>query len=57
MPSTFRVTGETIDIMASFGEFGNQCFRIMFFDREIEAIYSIDPETGQKLSSLDCVTI
>jgi excinuclease ABC subunit B len=43
--------------MASFGEFGNQCFRIMFFDREIEAIYSIDPETGQKLSSLDCVTI
>ena len=56
-PSTFRVTGETIDIMASFGEFGNQCFRIMFFDREIEAIYSIDPETGQKLSSLDCVTI
>ena len=56
-PSTFRVTGETIDIMASFGEFGNQCFRIMFFDREIEAIYSINPETGQKLSSLDCVTI
>ena len=56
-PSTFRVTGETIDIMASFGEFGNQCFRIMFFDREIEAIYSIDPETGQKLSSLDSVTI
>ena len=56
-PSTFRVTGETIDIMASFGEFGNQCFRIMFFDREIEAIYSIDPETGQKLTSLDSVTI
>ena len=56
-PSTFRVTGETIDIMASFGEFGNQCFRVMFFDREIEAIYSIDPETGQKLSSLDSVTI
>ena len=56
-PSTFRVTGETIDIMASFGEFGNQCFRIMFFDREIEAIYSIDPETAQKLSSLDAVTI
>ena len=56
-PSTFRVTGETIDIMASFGEFGNQCFRVMFFDREIEAIYSIAPETGQKLSSLDSVTI
>ena len=56
-PAKFRVTGETIDIMASFGEFGNQCFRILFFDREIEAIYSIDPETGQKLSSLESVTI
>ena len=56
-PATFRVTGETIDIMASFGEFGNQCFRILFFDREIEAIYSIDPETGQKLSSREVVTI
>lgn len=56
-PSTFRVTGETIDIMASFGEFGNQCFRIIFFDREIEAIYAIDPQTGQKLSNLDSVTI
>ena len=56
-PAKFRVTGESIDIMASFGEFGNQCFRILFFDREIEAIYTIDPATGQKLSSLDSVTI
>ena len=56
-PAKFRVTGESIDIMASFGEFGSQCFRILFFDREIEAIYTIDPATGQKLSSLDSVTI
>ena len=56
-PATFRVTGETIDIMAAFGEFGNQCFRIMFYDDEVEAIYSIDPATGQKLSSLDSVTL
>lgn len=56
-PATFRVTGETIDIMASFGEFGNQCFRILFFDTEIEAIYSIDPSTGQKLGTLSSVTI
>ena len=56
-PATFRVTGETIDIMAAFGEFGNQCFRIVFFDDEIEAIYSIDAATGQKLSSLDSITL
>ena len=56
-PASFRVTGDTIDIMSSFGEFGNQCFRIVFFDTEIEAIYSLDPETGQKLESLDSVTI
>lgn len=56
-PATFRVTGETIDIMAAFGEFGNQCFRVVFFDDEVEAIYSIDPATGHKISSLDSVTL
>ena len=56
-PSTFRVTGDTIDIMSSFGEFGDQCFRIVFFDTEIEAIYTIDPATGQRLGSLESVTI
>ena len=56
-PATFRVTGDTIDIMSSLGEFGNQCFRIVFFDTEIEAIYSVDPATGQRLNSLDSVTI
>ena len=56
-PSTFRVTGDTIDIMSSFGEFGDQCFRIVFFDTEIEAIYTIDPATGQRLESLESVTI
>ena len=56
-PATFRVTGETIDIMAAFGEFGSQAFRIVFFDDEIEAIYSIDGNTGQKLSSLQSITL
>ncbi len=56
-PATFRVTGETIDIMAAFGEFGNQAFRIVFYDDEIEAIYSIDGNTGQKLSSLQSITL
>lgn len=56
-PATFRVTGETIDIMAAYGEFGNQTFRISFFDDEIEAIYSIDDQTGQKLSTLQSITL
>ena len=57
MPGTFRVTGETIDIMASFGEYGNQAFRISFFDDEVEAIYSIDPITGKKLNDLSSITL
>ncbi len=56
-PATFRVNGDTVDIMAAFGEFGNQCFRVMFFDNEIEAIQSIDPVTGQRIQSLDSLTL
>ena len=56
-PGTFRITGEVIDIMAAFGEFGNQTFRISFYDDEVESIHSIDPATGQKLSSLNRVTL
>ena len=57
IPGTFRVTGDTIDIMASFGEFGNQTFRLSFFDDEVEAIYSIDPITGEKFDSLSEITL
>ena len=56
-PATFRVNGDTVDIMAAFGEFGNQCFRVMFFDNEVEAIQSIDPVTGQRIASLDSITL
>ena len=56
-PATFRVTGETIDIMAAFGEFGDQCFRLTFFDDEIDQIHSIDPATGQKLASLQRIRL
>ena len=55
-PATFRVNGDTVDIMAAFGEFGNQCFRVVFFDNEVEAIYTIDPVTGQRIAPLDRVT-
>ena len=53
-PATFRVTGDTIDIMSAIG---NQCYRVMFFDNEIEAIQSIDAVSGHRLESLDEVTI
>lgn len=56
-PATFRVRGETIEIVASFGEFGNQGFKILFYDNEIEAIYSFDIETGKKQDTLQEVTL
>ncbi|MCM1250897.1 MAG: excinuclease ABC subunit UvrB, partial [Alistipes sp.] len=56
-PATFRVSGDTVDIMAAFGEFGNQCFRVMFFDDEVEAIWAIDPATGQRIRTLDLLTL
>ena len=54
VPATFRVTGDTIDIMSAIG---NQCYRVMFFDNEIEAIQSIDAVSGQRLEALQEVTI
>ncbi len=57
MPGTFRVNGDVLDIMAPFGEFGNQCFRILFFDTEIEAIQAIDAHSGQRLHSLEELTL
>ena len=53
-PSTFRITGDTIDIRSSIGD---NCYRILLFDDEIEAIYRIDHETGQRIDSLNEVNI
>ena len=46
----FRVKGDTVDIFPSFADF---CFRISFWDDEIESIYSFDPISGQKLESFN----
>ncbi|MFR9671834.1 MAG: DEAD/DEAH box helicase family protein, partial [Rikenellaceae bacterium] len=51
---TFRVNGETIDIMSAYG---GDCYRITMFDDEIESIEIIDPQTGQRFSNLPSVTI
>jgi excinuclease ABC subunit B len=53
-PATFRTKGDTIDVMAAFG---NNCYRITMFDSEVEAIQLIDPASGQRISELESVTI
>ena len=53
-PATFRVKGDTVDIMTAFGD---NCYRVTFFDGEVEAITLIDHTTGQRLHELDSVTI
>jgi excinuclease ABC subunit B len=53
-PATFRVGGETIDVFLAYGE---TAYRIAFFDDEIEAIYRIDPLTGQRMEAVDSVRI
>ena len=51
---TFRVSGDTIDIYLAYGE---TCYRLMFYDDEIEMISIIDPATGQRLSTVDRAVI
>ena len=53
-PATFRVKGDTIDIMTAFGD---KCYRVVFFDQEIESIQLIDPVTGQRYEEIDKVKI
>ena len=40
----FRVKGETIDIFPSFADF---CYRVSFWDDEIDSIESFDPVSGK----------
>ncbi|ABL02187.1 Excinuclease ABC subunit B [Candidatus Ruthia magnifica str. Cm (Calyptogena magnifica)] len=51
----FRVKGEVIDIFPADSE--EQTIRIEMFDEEIEQLYWFDPLTGEKLKSLQRVTI
>lgn len=53
-PATFRTRGDVVDIMAAFGDV---CYRVEFFDGEIDSIHTIDPTSGQKIESLDEVTL
>ena len=51
---TFRVKGDTIDIYPAYADFA---YRIIFWDDEIEEIYSFDPISGTKLDHYDRITI
>jgi len=55
MRGHFRVKGEVIDIFPADSE--EQAIRIEMFDDEIEAMYWFDPLTGEKLKSLQRITI
>ncbi|HIM54434.1 MAG TPA: excinuclease ABC subunit UvrB [Gammaproteobacteria bacterium] len=55
MRGHFRVKGEVIDVFPADSE--EQAIRIEMFDDEIEAIYWFDPLTGEKLKSLQRITI
>ena len=52
--STFRVKGDSITVRSSVG---NHCYRITFFDDEIEEISLIDGSTGQRIDSLEQVNL
>ena len=53
-PATFRTRGDVVDIMAAFGD---KCYRVTFFDNEIESIQTLDAQSGQPLESLEEVTL
>lgn len=48
--ATFRVVGDTVDIMSAIGE---NCYRVMFFDDEVESIQLIDPYSGARITSIE----
>ena len=50
----FRVKGDTVDVFPSFADF---CYRISFWDDEVETIESFDPISGQRLERFNEVVI
>lgn len=50
----FRVKGDTVDVYPSFADF---CYRISFWDDEVERLESFDPISGQRLELFDEIVI
>ena len=53
-PATFRVMGDTIIFAPAVGEVA---YRVSFFDKNIESIDMLNPETGEFLGSVETVDI
>jgi len=51
---TFRAIGDTVDIYLAYADYA---LRIEFWGDEIEAIYTIDPESNKKLESFESINI
>lgn len=51
---TFRVNGEVIDVMSSYGD---SVYRISMFDDEIERLQRVEPTGGHVLEDMDSVVI
>ncbi len=51
---TFRVNGETIDVMSAYG---GDCYRISMFDDEVEMIETIVADSGARIARQSEVTI
>ncbi len=54
-PATFRVKGDTIDIMPAYSE--SDAWRVSMFGDDVEALWRIDPATGARLESVEEVSI
>jgi excinuclease ABC subunit B len=52
---TFRVRGDSVELFPAHLE--DRAWRISLFGDEIEAIFEIDPLTGEKTASLDSITV
>ncbi len=53
--SDFRVNGDTVDIFPAYNE--DTAYRIEFFGDEIEALFSFNALTGEKIEELKEITI
>ncbi len=51
---TFRVKGDTVDIFLAHHDIG---LRIIFWDDEVEDIYSFEPYSGDKIEELETASI
>ena len=53
-PAKFRIRGDTVDVFPPYHE---TAFRLVFFDNEIEQIFEIDPESGNKIAEQTHLTL